>query len=141
MRRLLALPLVFALIAADAPPAPVAAPAPETQALPAIASWPNAAPMSEADRIALGAKVVQERCSSCHATRKDDASPNPSAPPLRTLSRKYPIDDLAETFAEGSLVGHEMPIFAFGPKKLDALLAYLKSIQEEAPPAADAPTK
>jgi hypothetical protein len=54
------------------------------------------------------------------------------APPFRTLARKYPIDELAESLAEGLSVGHpDMPEFVFEPDDIIAILAYLNSIQEQ----------
>ena len=48
-----------------------------------------------------------------------------------TLSKKYPIDSLAEALAEGLSVGHpDMPEVTFQPYDVSAILAYLKSIQE-----------
>ena len=59
--------------------------------------------------------------------------PHPPAPPFRTLSKKYPIEDLAESLAEGIVSGHpDMPIFVFGPHDVDAIIDYLQSIQEGA---------
>jgi hypothetical protein len=50
---------------------------------------------------------------------------------LRTLSQRYPVDQLEEAFAEGVLTGHPaMPEFRFSPTEVDALLAYIQSIQE-----------
>jgi mono/diheme cytochrome c family protein len=47
------------------------------------------------------------------------------------LSRKYPIEGLAESLAEGLSVGHpDMPEFVFEPDDIAAILAYLNSIQE-----------
>jgi cytochrome c len=55
-----------------------------------------------------------------------------AAPPFRTLARKYPIDELAESLAEGLSVGHpDMPEFVFEPDDITAILAYLNSIQEQ----------
>jgi hypothetical protein len=40
------------------------------------------------------------------------------------------VNALEEAFAEGVLVGHpSMPEFRFEPRDIDALLAYLESIQ------------
>ena len=78
-----------------------------------------------------GASLLTTNCSRCHAIGRDGASPHPAAPPFRTLSRKYPIEGLAETLAEGLSVGHpDMPEFVFEPDEIAAILAYLKSIQE-----------
>jgi cytochrome c len=78
-----------------------------------------------------GASLLTTNCSRCHAIGRAGASPHPAAPPFRTLSRKYPIEGLAETLAEGLSVGHpDMPEFVFEPDEIAAILAYLKSIQE-----------
>jgi cytochrome c len=78
-----------------------------------------------------GEVIVRENCSRCHAIGREGASPNPEAPPFRTLSSNYPVEDLAESLAEGIVSGHpEMPIFVFEPHQIDAIIAYLESIQE-----------
>ena len=83
-----------------------------------------------------GEVLIRENCSRCHAVGVTDDSPNPDAPPFRTLSSKYPIEDLAESLAEGIVSGHpEMPIFVFTPHEVDAILAYLESIQTTTAPA------
>jgi cytochrome c len=78
-----------------------------------------------------GKVLVEENCSRCHAVGLTGVSPKAEAPPLRTLSSNYPIEDLAESLAEGIVSGHpEMPIFVFKPHDVDAIIAYLESIQE-----------
>ena len=81
-----------------------------------------------------GEVLVRENCSRCHAIGLTGDSPNSAAPPFRTLSSKYPIENLAEALAEGIVSGHpDMPIFVFSPHAVDAIVAYLKSIQVDAP--------
>jgi cytochrome c len=78
-----------------------------------------------------GEALVKENCSRCHAIGREGDSPHPPAPPFRTLSTKYPIEDLAESLAEGIVSGHpDMPVFVFDPKDVEAIIEYLKSIQE-----------
>lgn len=78
-----------------------------------------------------GRHLAELYCVSCHAIGTEGESPHPMAPPLRTLSRNYPVNALEEAFAEGILVGHpDMPEFRFEPDQIDDLLAYLQSIQE-----------
>jgi hypothetical protein len=51
---------------------------------------------------------------------------------FRYLSRRYRLSDLEEALAEGIIVGHEgleMPQFQFSPVMIDALLAYMTSVQ------------
>ena len=43
-----------------------------------------------------GEVLVRENCSRCHAIGKEGDSPHPPAPPFRTLSSKYPVEDLAD---------------------------------------------
>ena len=78
--------------------------------------------------------LVEQNCSRCHAIGKEGDSPHPQAPLLRTLSRKYPIEDLAESLAEGIVSGHpDMPVFVFNPHDVEAIIQYLQSIQIERP--------
>jgi cytochrome c len=78
-----------------------------------------------------GEALLAKNCSRCHAISRTGASPHPEAPPFRTLSRKYPIEGLAEALAEGISVGHpDMPEFIFEADEVGAILAYLKSIQD-----------
>ena len=78
-----------------------------------------------------GEELLSARCARCHAIARTGESPHSAAPPFRTLSRKYPIDGLAESLAEGISVGHpDMPEFVFEPDDIAAILAYLNSIQE-----------
>jgi mono/diheme cytochrome c family protein len=92
---------------------------------------------AEKDMTDKGKVLVEENCGRCHATGKEGASPHAEAPPFRTLSAKYPVEDLAESLAEGIVSGHpEMPIFVFEPQDVAAIIDYLESIQDvpSAPP-------
>lgn len=87
-------------------------------------------PTNQARVIEMGHAIAQEKCQSCHASGPSGVSPNPQAPPLRTLGQKYAIDALSEAFAEGVLVGHSnMPEFELEPAQVDALVTYIESIQ------------
>lgn len=93
-------------------------------------------PESTSPNIARGAELAQSQCGGCHATAREGESPAPEAPPFRTLSQNYRVANLEEALAEGISVGHPgMPQFAFPPDDVDALIAYLQSIQD--PPAAE----
>lgn len=79
-----------------------------------------------------GAVFAQAQCSSCHAVGADGASPLAAAPPLREISRRYPVEQLAEAFAEGFVTTHStMPEFVLDAGQNRDLIAYLASIQEE----------
>jgi mono/diheme cytochrome c family protein len=93
---------------------------------------PVRAHAAEKSLIDKGEVLVKKNCSPCHAIGKEGDSPHKEAPPFRTLSAKYPIDDLAESLAEGIVSGHpDMPIFVFGPHEVEAVIQYLGSIQAQ----------
>ncbi len=98
-----------------------------------LAALPAAA--AEKDLTDKGRVLVEKNCARCHAVGREDASAHPEAPPFRTLSSRYPIDDLAESLAEGIVSGHpDMPIFVFSPTDVEAIITYLKSIQDQPAP-------
>ncbi|MBG0808675.1 cytochrome c [Methylosinus sp. H3A] len=85
-------------------------------------------------QIERGRAIANANCSRCHAIGARGKSPNPASPPFRTLAKKYPLDNLEEALAEGIVVGHgglDMPRFEFSPGQIEALLAYLTSIQRK----------
>lgn len=93
-------------------------------AAPAIAAEP---PTPES----RGHELVQRNCSMCHAVGRSGRSLNPAAPAFRDLGQRYKLDDLAEALAEGIITGHPaMPDFHFPPSDVNAIIRYMKSIQE-----------
>ena len=97
-----------------------------------------AADMASAGSIERGRQIAADKCSGCHATGEDDASPNPKAPPLRTLNTRYPIDALRENFIKGMEVGHQgMPTFVLDPEEATSLLAYLRRLDPCGRPSSD----
>lgn len=104
-------------------------------ALAALAACTTSEDREGGAQLARGQAIAETNCGSCHAVGTSGESPAPEAPPFRTLSRNYRVDTLEEALAEGISVGHPaMPQFAFEPEDVDALVAYLQSIQEEPPP-------
>ena len=52
------------------------------------------------------------------------------APPFRTLRLRYPVENLAEAFAEGIVTGHPtMPEFRLDPGQVGDVITYLKSLE------------
>jgi cytochrome c len=102
-------------------------------------SWTvPAAAQDNTDLKQRGHALLEAHCSRCHAIETTGNSPHPEAPPFRTLSRKYPVEWLAEALAEGLSTGHpDMPEFRFDVEDVNAILAYLQSIQ--VPKSAPAP--
>lgn len=86
------------------------------------------------DNLALrGEKIAQEKCARCHAVGRSGASPDPKAPPFRTVGKLYPPEHLAEALAEGIVTGaNDMPQFKFDPRDVDAIIDYLTMISSDA---------
>lgn len=92
---------------------------------------PSALAQESGASVKRGETLLTRDCARCHATGSAGLSPHPEAPPFRTLSRRYPIEGLGEALAEGLFVGHpDMPQFTFEARDVGAIIAYLKSIQE-----------
>ncbi|WP_425487721.1 c-type cytochrome [Mesorhizobium erdmanii] len=80
-------------------------------------------------QIARGKEIVQTNCARCHAVGLTDKSTHPDAPPFRSLSSRYPIEDLEEALGEGISTGHpDMPEFVATPSQIDGIIAYIKSL-------------
>lgn len=83
--------------------------------------------------VAQGQQIAEARCGACHATGRTGTSPRAGAPAFRDLHSRYPVDDLAESLAEGIVTGHpEMPEQSFSAEEVTALVAYLKSLERPA---------
>lgn len=78
---------------------------------------------------AKGKTFVEQNCARCHAIGLSDDSHMPEAPAFRTLHNRYPMDSLAEAFAEGIVTGHPaMPQFELSVETISDMLAYMKSL-------------
>ena len=58
-------------------------------------------PNATLDAIARGGAFAEARCSSCHAVEAKDPGPISTAPRLRGIGLRHPVDPSAEAFAEG----------------------------------------
>jgi cytochrome c len=77
-----------------------------------------------------GRVLLQAHCAQCHAIGRIEASPLGIAPPFRELHKRYPVEDLAESLAEGIVTGHPtMPEFRLDPAQISDVLAYLKTLE------------
>lgn len=80
--------------------------------------------------IASGLELAEVHCASCHAIGFSDSSRQAGAPAFRELSKRYRLENLEESLAEGIVTGHVgMPEFVFEPEDIDVFLGYLTSIQ------------
>jgi len=87
---------------------------------------------------ALAASPSEERgkafalnnCARSHSIDRVTQSPLKIAPPFRNLHKRYPIETLAESLAEGIQTGHPtMPEFRLDPDQIHDLLSYLKTLE------------
>lgn len=76
-----------------------------------------------------GRDIAEAECAGCHAVGAYGESPMAAAPPFRTVLSRYSADVLEEDLISGIRVAHPMPDFQFNPQGVDALIAYLQSIQ------------
>jgi cytochrome c len=91
-------------------------------------------PRSSDTLISDGQAIARDQCGACHATGAEGLSGNPKAPVFRTILSRYSEDALADDLADGIRIGHpDMPRIQLRPEGVDALIAYLKSIQEKPP--------
>jgi len=87
---------------------------------------------------ALAASPAEQRgkafaltnCARCHSIDRVTQSPLKIAPPFRVLHKRYPIEALAESLAEGIETGHPtMPAFQLDPDHIHDLLSFLKTLE------------
>lgn len=85
-----------------------------------------------------GRQIAERQCASCHAVGMEGESPDPAAPALRDLYRRYSLEDVRLAFSRGVHIGHpDMPIFHLDEAETEGLLAYLTSIDPCAQPSSD----
>ncbi len=95
-----------------------------------LAACAPAAPQAPPPDAAAGQRIAEQRCAACHAVGPTGASPRAGAPAFRDLHRRYPVDQLAESLAEGIVTGHpDMPVFTFDRAEIEDFLAYLRSLE------------
>jgi mono/diheme cytochrome c family protein len=83
------------------------------------------------DPVQRGRLLVRELCSACHAIGKSGRSRHKEAPPFRTLSRSFDLDQFPRQLERGILSGHpDMPEFKFSNDDALAVRDYLRTIQQ-----------
>lgn len=85
---------------------------------------------SRSSGVERGRVLVEAHCAGCHAVGRADSSPMPTAPPLRDLHQRYPVEALEEALAEGLTTGHPVkPVFRFEVREIEDMIEYLKSLE------------
>ncbi len=78
-----------------------------------------------------GRALLKELCATCHAIDRLDKSPRTAAPPFRILGQGLELDSLTERLREGLSSSHrDMPEFRFNEDDANAVVSYLRTIQE-----------
>lgn len=96
---------------------------------PMLAGLTLPGPMASQSPELEGRAIAEKNCARCHSIEREGPSPLPLAVPFRELPRRYPVRQLGEALAEGIVTGHpDMPEFTFEPPQIEALLAYLESL-------------
>lgn len=105
----------------------------------AIAVWaamalPDAAFAQAVQRgiqnVQRGTVIARTYCMKCHSIDKVSPSPLTIAPPFRDLHKKYPVERLEESLAEGVVTGHPtMPEFRFEADQIGDFIAFLNSLK------------
>jgi len=83
-----------------------------------------------------GKELLQKLCARCHSVSRTGASPNRQAPPFRSFSETKLYDsDFMQRLQDGLTSIHPfMPTFRFNREDAEAVLNYMKSIQEPSKP-------
>lgn len=85
--------------------------------------------------LARGRQLATLHCGGCHAVGPAGASPNRAAPPFRELNDRHAMDAVGPAFSGGVIAHHPaMARLHFAQADVEAVLAYLKSIQIAPPP-------
>jgi cytochrome c len=94
----------------------------------AALAHPALAQMSPAAQ--RGQTYVRTYCAQCHSVDKATESPLRAAVPLRELHRRYAVDDLAASLAEGIRTGHpSMAEYQLDPGQVADVIAWLKTLE------------
>jgi len=85
---------------------------------------------AEAQSAQRGVVIARTYCVQCHSIDKLSPSPLAVAPPFRDLHKRYPVENLEESLAEGLVTGHpSMPEFKFDTGQIRDFIAFLKTLQ------------
>ena len=86
---------------------------------------------SQDGRAQRGRVFVQTHCAQCHAIGRIGESPLTIAPAFRELHKRYPVDTLPESLAEGIVTGHPtMPEFRLDVAQINDVISYLKTLEQ-----------
>jgi cytochrome c len=89
----------------------------------------SAATAQTSPTVQRGLNLALANCARCHSVDKLTPSPLALAPPFRDLHLRYPVENLAESLAEGIVTSHQnMPEFRLDPGQVGDFIDFLKSL-------------
>ena len=85
---------------------------------------------AQESQVTRGQVSAQAHCASCHAIGRTGESPLKTAPAFRTLHLRYPVENLAESLAEGIMTAHPaMPQVRLEAGEIGDFIAFLKNLE------------
>lgn len=85
---------------------------------------------ASAPGVRRGKNFAVVSCSQCHSIDRHTRSRLSTAPPFRTLHKRYPVETLGDALSEGLSIGHpRMPEFRLDPAEVRDFIAFLKSLE------------
>ncbi len=89
-----------------------------------------AAPQAPPPDAAAGQRIAEAALRRLPRGGAHGCEPARRRTAFRDLHRRYPVDQLAESLAEGIVTGHpDMPVFTFDRAEIEDFLAYLRSLE------------
>jgi cytochrome c len=84
----------------------------------------------QAQKAQRGLVIARNNCAMCHSIDKYSESSLKAAPPFRILHKRYPVETLEESLAEGIVTGHpSMPEFRFQSDQIGDFIAFLRTLE------------
>jgi cytochrome c len=100
-----------------------------------IFAWTEAGHAMDSEQ-RRGKMLLESLCGQCHAVDETGRSPHVDAPPFRTFGESKLYDDgLGQRLQDGlSTIHPDMPTFRFNRRDAEAVVNYLKAIQQQKKP-------
>jgi mono/diheme cytochrome c family protein len=95
-----------------------------------FATFSASASAASAPSVRRGKTFAAVNCSQCHSIDLHTRSRLNTAPPFRSLHKRYPVETLGDALIEGLSIGHpRMPEFRLDPAEVRDFIAFLKSLE------------
>ena len=89
---------------------------------------------------AVGKRLVEAKCTQCHAIREAGYSPFAAAPPFREVAKNYTQEELVDGFMEGLAVRHQaMPDWDMTTSQAEAIATFIMALNRTGAKTDDSP--